>query len=141
MEILEKSEYGILSFQMHNQIEKWWTTREIFEYFKLDEDGVHANSGQFMGTVYMLKKNKHSDEFVEKLVSITLTQSQLYTDIHNRNGRQGSWFKDNRHDQSISSLLRKLHKTEVIPRDESYIVPFGGPESLNYPFWAARSKK
>ena len=52
-----------------------------------------------------------------------------------------SWFKDNRHDQSISSLLRKIHGTEIIPRDESFIVPFGGPESMKFPFWAARSKK
>ena len=141
VDILDKSEYGILSFQMHDQTEKWWTTREIFEYFKLDENGVHANSGQFLGGVFMLKKNKHSEEYVKKLVSITLTQSQLYTDIHNKNGRQMPYFKDNRHDQSISSLLRKLHKTEVIPRDESFIVPFGGPKSLKFPFWAARSKK
>ena len=139
--ILDNSDYGILSFQMHNQIEKWWTTREIFEYFKLDENGVHANSGQYMATVLMIKKNNHSEEFIKKLVGITLTQSQLYTDTHNKNGRQMSWFKDNRHDQSISSLLRKIHGTEIIPRDESFIVPFGGPESMKFPFWAARSKK
>ena len=141
VDILDKSEYGILSFQMHDQTEKWWTAREIFEYYNLDLNGIHANSGQFLGGVFMLKKNKHSEEYVKKLISITLTQSQLYTDIHNKNGRQMPYFKDNRHDQSISSLLRKLHKTEVIPRDESFIVPFGGVESLKYPFWAARSKK
>ena len=69
--ILDKSELGILSFQMHDQIEKWWTTREIFEYYDLDINGVHANSGQFLGGVFMLKKNKHSEEYVKKLVSIT----------------------------------------------------------------------
>ena len=126
---------------MHNQIEKWWTTREIFEYYELDVNGVHANSGQFLGGVFMLRKNKHSEEYVKKLVSITLTQSQLYTDENNKNGRQMSWFKDNRHDQSISSLLRKIHGTEIITRDESFVVPFGSPESLKYPFWAARSKQ
>lgn len=141
IDILDKSDIGILSFQMHNQIEKWWTTREIFEYYELDVNGDHANSGQFLGGVFMLKKNKHSEEYVKKLVSITLTQSQLYTDEHNKNGRQMSWFKDNRHDQSISSLLRKIHGTEIIPRDESFVVPFGSPESLKYPFWAARSKQ
>lgn len=141
IQMLENSEYGILSFSMHNQIEKLWTTKEIFEYYELDCDGKEANSGQLLGGVFIIKKNRHSTEYVKKLVSITLTQSQLYTDIHNKNGRQMTWFKDNRHDQSISSLLRKLHGSIVIPTDESFKVPFGRDESLKYPFWAARIKK
>ena len=138
--MLEKNDYGILSFQMHNQIEKWWTIKEIFDYYKLEHNGEHANSGQYIATVKILKKNKHSEEYIKKLISITLTQSKLYTDEFNNNGKQAPWFKDNRHDQSISSLLRKQMGSVVIPKDESYIVPFGGPESLNYPFWASRSK-
>jgi len=31
--------------------------------------------------------------------------------------------------------------TIIIPKDESFIIPFGGPESLKYPFWASRSKQ
>lgn len=138
--MLENSDCGILSFQMHNQIEKWWTIKEIFDYYNLDPNGEHANSGQFLGGVFILKKNKHSEEYVKKLISITLTQSELYTDKFNNNGNQASWFKDNRHDQSISSLLRKQMGTLIIPKDESFILPFGGPESLKYPFWASRSK-
>ena len=33
-EKFENNDYGILSFQMHNQPEKFWTTKEIFNYFK-----------------------------------------------------------------------------------------------------------
>lgn len=141
IDMLKNSDYGVLSFQMYNQIEKWWTTREIFDYFKMDNNGDYANTGQYIHTVLILKKNKHSDEYIKKLVAITLTQSELYTDIHNTNGRQFNWFKDNRHDQSISSLLRKQHGSVIIQQDETFIVPFGGNESLKYPFWAARSKQ
>ena len=140
IEMLNNSNYGILSFCMHNQIEKWWTTREIFEYFQIDNNGEHANSGQFLGGVFIIKKNIHSEEYVKKLVSITLTQPELYTDIFNNNGKQNEWFKDNRHDQSISSILRKIHGTFIIPTDESFKIPFNKGESLQYPFWAMRRK-
>lgn len=140
IKMLKESDSGILTFQMHDQLEKWWTTKEIFEYFDLDPDGIEANSGQFVGGVFILRKNKNSEEYIKKLVGITLTQSNLYTDVNNLNGRQMVWFKDNRHDQSISSLLRKKHGSIVIPIDESYIVPFGSEKSLIYPFWAKRSK-
>jgi len=29
----------------------------------------------------------------------------------------------------------------VIDKDESFVTPFGSQRSLEYPFWAARSKK
>lgn len=141
IDMFKYKEEGILSFQMHNQLEKWWTTREVFEYYDMDSNGKHANSGQLLGGVFILKKNIHSEEYLKQLVSITLTQSHLYTDQYNKNGRQQPWFKDNRHDQSISSLLRKKHGSIIIPKDESFITPFGGPESFHYPFWAARSKQ
>lgn len=140
IKMLDESELGILSFQMKTQKEKWWTIREIFEYYNIDNDGEHANTGQLVGGVFIIKKNKHSLEYVEKLVSTAMNQSQLYTDKFNKNGRQAQWFKDNRHDQSFSSILRKIHGSIIVPNDESFIVPFGGKESLKYPFWASRSK-
>ena len=47
-------------------------------------------------------------------------------------------FKDNRHEQSISSVLRKKIGSVVIDGDESWMQPFGRGESLKYPFWATR---
>ena len=141
MDLLASSNYGVLSFQMHDQLEKYWTTREIFEHFGLDPDGKEANAGQFVGGVFMIKKNKHSSAYVEKLYQNSINHPYLYTDDHNKNGRQNPWFKDNRHDQSMTSLLMKTHGTVVIPTDESFKVPFGTGISLDYPFWAARIRK
>ena len=36
IEMLKKSDYGMLSFQMHNQIEKWWTVKQIFDHFEIE---------------------------------------------------------------------------------------------------------
>jgi len=63
----------------------------------------------------------------------------MFTDYYNKIN-QHSQFKENRHEQSIFSLIRKIHGSVVIGGDESWMVPFGNGESLKYSFWAARSK-
>lgn len=64
----------------------------------------------------------------------------LFTDYYNRQ-KQHPEFKDNRHDQSISSILRKQIGTIIIDGNETYMKPFGKIESLKYPFWATRHRK
>ena len=69
-----------------------------------------------------------------------MDDSLLITDKYNQTN-QKEYFKDNRHDQSISSIIRKKIGSVVIEKDESWIVPFGSSESLKYPFWATRIRK
>jgi hypothetical protein len=128
---------GVLSFQMKDQIEKCWTTSNVFKYFNVDLNCDHANSGQYLGGIFILKKNDHSMEYVKKLVAISLINPDLFTDKFNST-QQHSEFKDNRHDQSVSSVLRKIIGSVVIPQDETYHKPYGSEESLKFPFWATR---
>ena len=131
--------YGILSFQMHNQLEKWWTTKEILKYFNVEKNKEILESGQYLKTIVILRKNDHSRKLVEEFEKCINFDKFLITDKYNEN--QDKYFKDNRHDQSISSIIRKKIGNIVIPKDESYIIPFGKGESLKYPFWATRSRK
>jgi hypothetical protein len=131
-----KENDGILSFQMHNQYEYFWTTKEIFEYFNTTDD--MKNSGQYVGGVFILRKNKHSLEYLKLFKQCLEYDKWLITDKYNNN--QNSNFKDARHDQSISSIIRKKIGSIVIPNDESWVVPFGDDNSCYYPFWATRSK-
>jgi len=62
----------------------------------------------------------------------------LFTDHYNRENQE-SCFIDNRHDQSILSVVRKIHGSIVLG-DETWFVPFGNNESLKYPFWATRKR-
>ena len=62
----------------------------------------------------------------------------LVTDSYNHS--QNVYFKDNRHEQSVTSVLRKKIGSVVIDGDESWMQPLGEGESLKYPFWATRSK-
>lgn len=143
---LENSQnnYGILSFQMTNtngkgeiQKEKWWTTGQIFNIFNIKPDSDIGESGQYLGGVLILKKNKHLLEYLDKYEKCIYENPLLITDIYNDKD-QHEGFKENRHEQSITSVLRKMHGSEVIEGDETWIVPFGQEESLKYPFWATR---
>ena len=132
--------FGILSFQMKDQPEKIWTTNNIFKHFNVELNSEHANSGQYLGGIFILKKTSHSVEYVNNLVAISLTNPDLFTDKFN-SLNQHPEFRDNRHDQSISSLLRKKMGSIVIPQDETWHVPFGSGESLKFPFWGTRIRK
>ena len=63
----------------------------------------------------------------------------LFTDYYNKNQRHD--FIDNRHDQSIFSVIRKMNTSLLLKKDETWFVPFGNKESKTYPFWATRFKK
>lgn len=138
LKMLKESDDGILSFQMQDQLEKWWTTKEIFNYFNIDVESEYGNSGQYVGGILFIKKCKHSLKFIDDVLKVLDIDRLLFTDYYNNKG-QAIYFKDNRHEQSITSLWRKIHGSIVIP-DETYFEPFGSQESLKYPIWATRLK-
>ena len=85
--------------------EKYWTTKEIFKYFNIQNNAEITNSYQYLGGVFILKKNKHSKQFINLFLKVLHDHMDLFTDKYNN--YQDSIFIDNRHDQSISSLIRK----------------------------------
>ena len=134
IEMLNKTDTSCISFQM-NHLEKVWSIKEIFQYFNIDVDGEIANSGQIIGGVQIIKKNYKSINMVNQWVETISNNPLLFTDHYNSN--QESYFIDNRHDQSIFSIIRKMNNT-ILLNDETYFTPFGSDESLKYPFWTSR---
>jgi len=146
--MLKNSEYGVLSFQMSGNngpgslaMEKAWTIKEIFDYFKVDINSDIANTGQYLGGVLVLKKNEHLKKYMALYTDAILQNPLLCTDMYNKNGNQINEFSDNRHEQSVTSVLRKIMGSVVIDGDESWVVPFGVGESVKYPFWATRLRE
>ena len=145
IDLLDKSEYGIMSIQMtgnkgaHPLLpERQWTTSQIFKYFGVSLNSKHANSGQYLSGVLVMKKNEHLLKIIDLVIKALEYDPLMFTDHYNSGQHPG--FIENRHEQSIFSLIRKLHGSVVIDGDESMIQPFGGQESAKYPFWAARSR-
>ena len=76
---------------------------------------------------------------MKEYTNTILSNPVLCTD-HFNTQPQHQEFRENRHEQSITSILRKKMGSVVIDGDESWMVPFGQGESLKYPFWAKRSR-
>ena len=132
--LLNNSYEGIISFQMpHN--EKQYTITEIFNYFNIDINSEIANTGQIIGGIRIMKKNQNLINLISRESKVLYDNPLLFTDYYNKN--QGDYFKDNRHDQSIFSVIRKL-SNPILLTDETWFTPFGNKESYKYPFWATR---
>tara|TARA_B100000941_G_scaffold175501_1_gene125622 strand:- start:6273 stop:6998 length:726 start_codon:yes stop_codon:yes gene_type:complete len=137
IEMLKNSDESIISFQMPH-IEKQYTNKELFHHFKMDVNNINGNSGQIMATVLIMKNTEKMMKIIDECIDVLRTDHLLVTDHYNKIN-QCNDFKDNRHDQSILSLVRKKHGSIVID-DETYFTPFGNKESLQYPFWATRKR-
>lgn len=126
-----------ISFQMGFP-EKHWTTKEIFDYFHVSLEDPIANSGQYLDGILIMKKTPKLLQCIEQWKQVIYDNPLLFTDHYNK--KQNSYFRDNRHEQSIISVLRKKYNTIVI-QDETYFKPHWNSEkALSVPFWATRKR-
>lgn len=133
--LLNKSDYGFLSFQSTHP-ENNFTTQQLFNYFNIPTNSNITTSGQYIATCLFIKKNNHSLTILNTIFKLLNDHPLLITDTYNKIS-QSPVFVDHRHDQSILSIVRKIHGSVVVP-DETYFVPFGSNISLNFPIWATR---
>jgi hypothetical protein len=131
IDILNRSNYGILSFQMNHLSEKNWTTKQIFDYFNILTDSSIANSGQLVGGIFAIKKTDHIINIIKLFFKTLDDNYKLITNAYNKIDQIDS-FKDNRHDQSIFSVLRKIYGTEILNDETSRC------DGQNKPIAAAR---
>lgn len=122
VELLEKSEYKNLSFQM-KFVEEEWTVDELF---KIIEDKYPEKSsdlqkiktnGQLFATAMFIKNNKHSRDLIQKCFDIIDFDNNVITDEYNEKNKNKR-FSENRHDQSILSCVRKLWGTTIMQESD-----------------------
>ena len=114
--IVTESDFGILSFRMDHRLEKEWTKMDIFDHF--DANYSHfLNTGQMIATTFILRKCYHTQNIID-LWYETSCNYYLLNDSPSRLTNDPS-FEENRHDQSIFSVIRKIYGSENIP-DETY---------------------
>jgi len=135
IDMLNNSSESIISFQCKGAIENRFTIKELFHHFNMN---VNNNLKQFVGGVLIMKKTDKMMKMINECINVLRTDHLLVTDHYNKLG-QCSDFIDNRHDQSILSLVRKKYGS-IILTDETWFIPFGNKESMQYPFWATRKK-
>lgn len=135
IKLLDDSETGIISFQMHC-VEERYTTSQIFK--AICDDITVKKSGQHMATILIMKKCQHVLNIFEEFFRIIDKDNMLITDYYNTK-HQLPCFIDNRHDQSILSVILKNMGSIVIP-DETYYVNFNCEEAKHIPFLATRKR-
>jgi hypothetical protein len=138
IDMLNNSNESIISFQMHHLPERNFTTKEIFQYFKVDLNSDYCTSGQIVGGILIMKNTEKMMKIIDECINVLRKDHLLVTDYYNKRKQYGG-FRDNRHDQSILSLVRKKHGS-IILNDETFCIPWGCEESLRFPFWATRYK-
>ena len=112
VDMLGKSDKGIISFQM-NTPEKKWTTKEIFNYFGLKVESEIGKSGQIIGGILVMEKNDKVIGMYNEYEKVLEHDMFLVTDKYNK-GEQTTIFRENRHDQSVFSIIRKLYGSIVL---------------------------
>jgi hypothetical protein len=135
IELINRSEYGNLRFESKKEhVEKIWTSKEIFEYFKLEINSEVGNSTQLLGGHLIFKKNDHTKDFFNIFINL-LTKDPLLVSDHYRQG-QITNFQENRHDQSIMSIISKKYGG-VILENETFFEK-NSLEQFDYPFLSVR---
>lgn len=136
-DILNSSKYGSLMFECESDfIEKNWTTRQIFDYFNCSNDENLKNSTQLEATQMIFKKNDHSNLIFNEYKNALRFDSYLISDRYN-NLNQDDCFIDNRHDQSIFSVISKKFKSEVLKNESNHKSNLTNQHL--YPFLAVRT--
>ena len=133
IDMLEASDMDIISFNMPGLQEHTWTTEHIFKYFNISANDRIRTSGQHVGGVLILQKGPHLREWLNLTNKALEEDALMFTDEYNAEDKY-TGFKDNRHDQSVSSVTRKIVGSIVIP-DDTY-----PPNQKEFPIWASRRR-
>lgn len=156
-------QHGIVGFQSrslgegsrfdkrcHFLPERDWTKMDLLRYFGVSSNRDVLDSGQFAGGVMLFRNERNSLKFLREFLDVYYQRFDLCDDSPSRTQNLPG-FRENRHDQSVFSLLAKLHGVytlsiaEFVPVRE--FMPVDGNPTLwpsrwselsNYPIWAKR---
>ena len=113
------STYTIIEFMKKNNAEMWaveqphiieriYTKRDAFILLCLDSS-FYSESPQYMAGIQIYRKSKFTEKFLEDLLYYS-SDKRIITDNPNILGKNNyEGFKENRHDQSVFSLLIKKY--------------------------------
>lgn len=145
----ELSESGLFAFQealrpedsnlevCFSHLEKYFTKGDIFDYFKVrDREDVY-NTGIIAGGIFLVKKCTSSQEIIEQWLDVFKHHFDLVDNSPSRSSNFDG-FIENRHDQSIFSILCKQKKIPTVSIYETWQPDWSRLEY--YPILAKRDK-
>jgi len=142
VEMISKSSGKSVLGMMLPHPEQKWTSSAIFEHFGLTPEDERWTSNQILATVSMYRKCKESLEFVNAWVKEAMEHPKLFTDENNQESKvKNPGFIENRHDQSIFSILIKSSPYKdcaVIINEE---IETAGKNVTKFPIYAKRKRE
>jgi len=131
-DIVINSNLAILSFELDYD-EKSYTKMDILQELNAFE---LMDTKQLVGGIFIIRKCERTVNLVKEWYKLC-SNYHLISDEPSKIPNEPE-FIENRHDQSIFSLLRKKRGTEIL-RDETYFYPYWEFYGKNYPIWAYRN--
>jgi len=135
--IVDNHQSGILGFQQSLK-ESEWTKGDIFQYFGVLHDDAYRNHGQIAATTFILRKNWNSQQFIDEWYYVCNNHWDLCTDSPSVAPNDPN-FQENRHDQSIFSILALKYGIAELSIEEIFSEE-GYENMTQYPIWATRYK-
>lgn len=117
--------------------EKRWTKGDIFSYFDCRDNREITESAQIAATQIYIRKCQASMDFVTEWESICCSNIALIDDSRSKTPNS-VFFLDNRHDQSLFSVLFKLRGGVAFPAGETDLPKTAALDK--FPIWNSRDK-
>jgi hypothetical protein len=151
-ELAEK--YGIVAFQSrsitefgqedkaeHFLCDGHWCKGDLLDFFDARSDSIVTASGQIGGGIFLVRKDAESERFFEEFRQVFYDRFDLCDDSPSKSPNLPG-FMENRHDQSVMSLLCKKYGVFTLSSMEYALVEDGGSwkELSKQPIWAKHDK-
>lgn len=134
--LLNDSQYSNLRMECEEGfVEKYYTSKEVFNYFNLEPESEVGNSVQLQAGHMFFKKDNNLVNYFREYELLLDTNTDLITDKYNENNQIVN-FCENRHDQSIFSILSKIFGSEIIPNETEFRSKVS--KQFDYPFLSVR---
>ncbi|GHV05104.1 hypothetical protein AGMMS50229_07620 [Campylobacterota bacterium] len=122
-DMTNSSPSGLLAFQMDRYLEKIWTKGDLFDYFSLRDNENIYNTGQILSGVIFVKKCASALTLIKSWQQVYYDNWILVTDAPSHTPNFEG-FIENRHDQSVFSILAKLNQAPVLSEREIWASNF-----------------
>ena len=135
-DIVNQSKFANFSVQLEH-LEKSWTKMDIIHYYDANRPDI-LETGQLISGIYILRKCQHTIDIIDRWYESSCNYN-LPDDSPSSTPNDAS-FSENRHDQSLFSVLRKKYGTVMSEFDETWFQPNWQTSGARYPFWAIRMR-
>jgi hypothetical protein len=137
---MQRTNTSIVAFELPFAEQKF-TTDAIFKYFNITPNTTLwkkvAETGQYVGGILVMRKTPQLESILAMYNQTLYDDPYLFTDSYNSatKAKRGN-FKDNRHDQSVFGVIRKLFPNDTfVVKGETR-----GRNPKKPPFVAARAR-